>query len=95
MTLDGYTHHAQARAQQRSVPPIVVDYLVEFGTTIHVSGGVEKLIFDKAAKRRLERHLGGRRNLEQFARWFNVCGVYAPTGYLITLTRSARRHIRK
>ncbi|MGO7416046.1 hypothetical protein ACC810_27335 [Rhizobium ruizarguesonis] len=94
MILDGYTHHSQARAQQRSVPPIIVEYLVEFGTTIHAVG-VEKLIFDKAARRRLERHLGGRRNLNQFTRWFNVCAVYSPGGYLITLTRSTKRHIRK
>jgi hypothetical protein len=51
------TKHAQARLQQRNIPPLVVEWLRDYGTVVY-SHGAEKLIFDKAAKKRLEKGIG-------------------------------------
>lgn len=53
------THHAQIRQQQRGIPQVVVDWLLELGTTEHTHDGTELLYFDKTARKRLNRYLGG------------------------------------
>jgi hypothetical protein len=57
------TVHAQTRLQQRGIPPLVVDLLMQFGSSFRC-GGAERLMFDKTAIRRLRRHLGGERGLK-------------------------------
>lgn len=52
------THHAEIRAQQRALPPYVLDYLTTYGTEVAVIGGCTKYIFDGQAVRRFERELG-------------------------------------
>ena len=52
-----FTKHAQARSQQRQIPPKVVDWLFEFGAVSHCNGA-ELLHFDKKAKHRLCKELG-------------------------------------
>lgn len=87
----GMTIHAQERLQQRSIPPIVVKLLEEFGS-IERCVGAERLTFDKAARRRLSRHLGGERIVEP---WLNVYAVVADDGYLVTASHRRRRHRRQ
>lgn len=51
------THHAQSRAQQRCIPPLVIEWLLGYGRrrasfdAVHVS-------FDKQARRELARDVG-------------------------------------
>lgn len=52
------THHAEARAQQRGLPPYMLDFLMSYGTEVAVLGGGTKYIFDGQATRRFERELG-------------------------------------
>lgn len=52
------SRHAATRVCQRSVPPAVIEWLFEFGTSYPAGGGAEKLIFDKKARRRLAGNLG-------------------------------------
>ena len=52
------TYHATIRAQQRTVPPIVIDWLVAYGARMSAGNGCERLFFDKSARRRLARDLG-------------------------------------
>lgn len=52
-------NHATARAQQRGVPPLVVDLLLEFGVREHDSRGAEIVYFDRRAKKHLETYSGG------------------------------------
>lgn len=49
--------HAQARLQQRTIAPLVVEWLMDYGTVEH-SHGARKHFFDKAGLKRLKRIFG-------------------------------------
>jgi hypothetical protein len=43
-----FTMHAETRIQQRGIPPMVIDLLMQFGSASRC-GGAERLMFDKLA----------------------------------------------
>jgi len=49
--------HAQVRAQQRCIPPLVIEWLLTYGHR-QTSHGAEKIRFDKRAKRELASEVG-------------------------------------
>ena len=53
------SHHAAARLQQRSIPPLVVDLLDLYGARQPAGRGAEMVYMDKAAQRRMRQVLGG------------------------------------
>jgi hypothetical protein len=79
-----FTMHAETRVQQRGIPPMVIDLLMQFGSASRC-GGAERLIFDKLALRRLRRHLGGDRGLKLIDRWLNVYAIIGDNGQLVTV----------
>lgn len=87
------TIHAQQRLQQRAIPPLVIEWLEDFGSPIR-SGRAERLIFDKAARKRLTRHLGGPRSLRVIEPWLNVYAVVADDGHLVTVSQQRQHHRR-
>lgn len=93
MIRQGVSAHAQARLQQRAIPPLVLDLLQEFGSGFR-SHGAERLIFDKAAVKRLKRHLGGDRGLRVIERWLRVYAVVGDSGHLVTVAHRTR-HLRR
>lgn len=52
------SHHAAARLQQRAIPPLLVDLLLEFGASVPSGDGTSKYYFDKSAKRRVKAYAG-------------------------------------
>ncbi len=90
MTASTMTLHAEARLQQRAIPLFVVEMLEEFGSAVRC-GGAERLTFDKAARRRLARHLGGERGLCLIERWLHVYAVVGDNGRLVTASHQTRR----
>ena len=52
------TKHARIRSQQRVIPPLMVDLLLQWGTTEKVAGGATKVFFDKASRRRVQAYAG-------------------------------------
>jgi hypothetical protein len=50
------TEHARVRMQQRAIPMLAVDLLLQFGKRHYASGGI-RLDFDKRARRRIAEHL--------------------------------------
>ena len=52
------TNHCRTRSQQRSIPPLVVDWLLEFGATSHDKKGAVIHYFDKKSRKRLSQHVG-------------------------------------
>lgn len=51
------TQHAAKRMQQRNVPPLIVNWLHEYGAVKHSHGAVKRY-FDKPARKRLARDVG-------------------------------------
>jgi hypothetical protein len=90
MIADNFTLHAQARLQQRGIPPLVIELLERFGSCVR-SCGADRLIFDKAAITRLRRHLGGDRGLRVIDRWLNVYAVIGDDGRFVTVSHQHRR----
>jgi hypothetical protein len=78
------SRHAAAHFQQRAIPLFVVDLLERFGSE-NRCGGADRLFFDKAARKRIERHLGGRRGLRLVERWLNPYAVIGDNGAVITV----------
>lgn len=50
--------HAQTRAQQRSIPPMLIDLLLQFGSSERAGSGVSKMYFDKPSRRRVKAYAG-------------------------------------
>lgn len=54
------TKHAEVRQQQRSVPPLILNWLDQYGTREHDGKGAEIVYFDRKSRRTLEREAGKR-----------------------------------
>lgn len=52
------TKHARTRSQQRGIPPMAIDLLLQFGATVPLGGGATKVYLDKAARRKLHAYAG-------------------------------------
>lgn len=76
--------HAQVRQQQRGIPKVVIDWLLSLGTTTYNHDGTEILFFDKAAKKRLNRYLGGGPLFSQAQEYLDAYAVVA-SGTVITV----------
>jgi hypothetical protein len=50
--------HAQTRAQQRSIPPMLIDLLLQFGVSERAGSGVSKMYFDKPSRRKVKAYAG-------------------------------------
>ncbi len=90
MIATALTLHAQERLQQRAIPPLVITLLEQCGSVIRCCGA-DRLIFDKAALKRLKRHLGGERNLRVIERWLDVYAVLGDNGRIVTVAHQSRR----
>ena len=53
-----YTQHAQIRAQQRGIPPILIDLLLQFGAREKAGDGTQTYFFDKNARRQVRSYAG-------------------------------------
>lgn len=53
------TAHATIRCQQRGIPPLVVDLLLQFGCREHDHAGAEIVYFDRHSRKRIESYAGG------------------------------------
>ncbi|MEI8282662.1 MAG: hypothetical protein WCG75_09685 [Armatimonadota bacterium] len=54
-----HTQHSQVRAQQRGIPPLIIDLLIQFGVRKPAGKGAETLYFDKRTKKELQIYSGG------------------------------------
>jgi len=88
------THHAQVRAQQRGIPPLVDELLERYGHEEHDGHGAVMLFLDKRSIRAMERDLGAR-PVARLSEWLNVFKVRTSDGTTITLGRRTRRIWRK
>ena len=52
------TQHAEVRMGQRSISPLIVDWLLDYGATKHDKHGAEVMYFDKISRRKLTKAVG-------------------------------------
>jgi hypothetical protein len=78
------TVHSRSRSQQRAIPRLAVELLLDYGCRVR-SRGADLVFFDKPALKRLRRALGGNRGLQMVERWLNSYAVVADDGLLITV----------
>lgn len=52
------TRHAATRAQQRAIPPLLLDLLLRFGRSERSGDGTERYFFDKRSRRAVQRYAG-------------------------------------
>lgn len=88
------TQHAQVRAQQRGIPPLVDELLERYGQEQHDGHGAVILFLDKRSIRAMQRELGAR-PVARLAEWLNAYKVRTTDGTTITLGRRTRRIWRK
>lgn len=72
------TKHAQARAQQRGVPPLISQWLEIYGEQHYDGRGGICFFFSKASRRMLERAVG-REPLRQLGRYLDCYKVVCST----------------
>ena len=85
------TVHASKRVQQRSIPPILIEWLMHFGVQ-RWSRGASVYEFDKDSRRRLRRHLG-QRLFASVEQWLGAYIVVGGEQQVVTAGwRQRRRH---
>ena len=52
------SRHANERSQQRAIAPMMIDLLIQFGSSENAGAGVSKLFFNKASRRRVSAYAG-------------------------------------
>lgn len=52
------TGHAKTRSQQRAIPEMMVDLLLQFGASENAGSGARKMFFDKTSRRRVKAYAG-------------------------------------
>jgi hypothetical protein len=52
------SQHTSIRSQQRGIPPMLIDLLLQFGANEPAGDGASKVFFDKAARRRVKAYAG-------------------------------------
>ncbi len=87
MTNTRLTLHAQTRAQQRGIPPVIQDWLLHYGERLHDHRGAMIRFFSKRSLRRLER-AEGNLPVRQYAEHLRSYLVQAvDSGAVITIGR--------
>jgi response regulator RpfG family c-di-GMP phosphodiesterase len=86
------TAHASKRAQQRAIPPIVVEWLMRFGSQSW-SRGASVYMFEKESRRRLRSHLG-QRLFTSIEPWLDAYAVVGGGRKVVTVgwRQEKRRH---
>jgi hypothetical protein len=89
------TKHAAERSQQRGVPPLIVDWLEQFGEESFDGHGCIRRYFSKASVRAMEREFGRQpvSKMDQYLRAYSIEST--ASGKIVTIgyrqTRIRRR----
>lgn len=87
-----YTNHANIRSQQRGIPPLVSDWLLDFGDEIYDGHGGVVRYFTPKSVRKVEKAVGREpvRRMSEFLRCYLVQSSY--DGTVLTI---GKRHNNK
>ena len=78
------TRHASTRAQQRGLPPLIVNWLDTYGARAQDRDGAAILYFDKQSRRNLEKDVGSQ-VVDRLRPFLDAYLVMADDGTVITL----------
>lgn len=84
------TRHAQARAQQRGLPPFIEELLDRYGEEKHLGGGAVIRFLNKRGRRRMEQDMG-RQPVAKLMQWLNSYEVCTMDGTTITVGHRIHR----
>lgn len=83
------TRHASIRQQQRSIPPMIIEFLINYGVCEQAGDGTSKHYFDKQSKRRLKAYVGQLSGLIE--EYLNCYAVVCPEGRIVTVAYRTER----
>lgn len=83
------TRHAAVRQQQRGVPPMIIDLLLDYGSVERAGKGVTTYYFDRAARRKVLAYVG--RLSAAVEPFFDYYAVVASDGRIITIAPRLQR----
>lgn len=83
------SRHASTRARQRAIPPILVDLLLQFGSTEPAGNGTSKYFFDKRARQRVKTYAG--QLSTAIGQHLDVYAVVGPDDKIITVAHRTNR----
>ena len=52
------SNHASIRCQQRAISPMLLDLLLQFGSSERAGTGVSRVFFDKSSRRKIKAYAG-------------------------------------
>jgi hypothetical protein len=87
------TNHARIRLQQRGIPPVALENLLDYGRRCHDHHGATIVYFDHQARNILRRRTGASA-FREIERYLDTYAVVAPDGDIVTVghrTRPIRR----
>ena len=82
--------HAAVRQQQRGIPPVVVDLLLDWGCAVPAEGeDCTRYFFDKNARRSIKAHYG--QMASQVSRYLDCYAVVSEEGRVITVAHQIKK----
>ncbi len=78
------THHSTVRAQQRGVPPLIQQWLLEYGEESHDGRGAVRRYFSHRSVRIMERRFG-RRVVRKLGEYLCTYLVESSDGHIVTV----------
>lgn len=84
------TIHTNRRMQQRGIPPLIIQWLEQFGEHAHDHKGAVILYFTKKSRRRLEMVVG-REVIRRMNEWLDAYAVLSIDGHLVTVGHRFQR----
>lgn len=82
--------HANTRAQQRGIPPLLDELLDRYGQEQHDGHGAVVLYLSKSSIRQMERDFG-RRPVARLSEWLDAYKVRSGDGTTVTVGHRTRR----
>jgi hypothetical protein len=90
MTNLALSQHAEIRSLQRSVPPLVLKWLMNYGAHQSAHNGAEIFYFDKKSRKQIAQD-NGHEVVERLGRLLDAYAVIGGDGTVITVGRRYRR----
>ena len=88
-----YSEHARIRMQQRGVPPLIIEWLLQYGAMVYDHQGARIRYFDKESRKRIRKEKGDIA-LRRFHELLDCYAVVSEDGTVVTVGHAYGR-IRK